>query len=123
MNKTIAKKWIKALRSGAYEQGQDMLVTPTDQFCCLGVLCNLAVDAGVGKWVKGDVDSQGNEYGFVVTKSDASSYELPEAVRTWAGMKSEDGRLPFIHSLAYLNDGGATFEEIADIIEANIEAL
>lgn len=43
MPASVKNKWLKALRSGKYEQGQGELYTaPTDktqpQFCCLGVL-------------------------------------------------------------------------------------
>jgi hypothetical protein len=50
-NKTIAmprkllKRWINALESGEYKQGQHYLVVATpgepDAFCCLGVLCDV----------------------------------------------------------------------------------
>ncbi len=44
MNKTMARKWVKALRSGKYRQGTNGCLTETDEetgeikFCCLGVL-------------------------------------------------------------------------------------
>lgn len=41
MDTKIKKKWLKALRSGRYEQGQGQLKTPSDKFCCLGVLCDI----------------------------------------------------------------------------------
>lgn len=40
MDKTIKRKWLKALRSGEYEQGIDVLCNANNKFCCLGVLVN-----------------------------------------------------------------------------------
>lgn len=37
MNPWVKKKWIKALRSGEYEQTQEYLATE-EGYCCLGVL-------------------------------------------------------------------------------------
>jgi hypothetical protein len=45
MNKEIADKWIEALRSGEYEQGIASLQSG-GRFCCLGVLCDLAIKEG-----------------------------------------------------------------------------
>lgn len=41
MKKEIAMRWIEALRSGKYMQGKGRLRSFYDEFCCLGVLCNL----------------------------------------------------------------------------------
>ena len=36
-------KWLKALRSGEYEQGEsDLFNKKTNTYCCLGVACNIA---------------------------------------------------------------------------------
>lgn len=44
MNKELKRKWLKALRSGKYVQGQRQLRIDDDRptFCCLGVLCEVA---------------------------------------------------------------------------------
>lgn len=43
MDKTVKKKWIKALRSGKYNQGTGCLKDFENKtFCCLGVLCDIA---------------------------------------------------------------------------------
>ena len=36
-----AKKWVAALRSGEYKQGQYNLRSDQDHFYCLGVACDL----------------------------------------------------------------------------------
>ena len=38
-----AKKWVKALRSGEFEQGTGYL-RKGDKFCCLGVACAVYQD-------------------------------------------------------------------------------
>ena len=41
MKKQIKEKWVKALRSGSYQQGRHQLACASDdgvEFCCLGVL-------------------------------------------------------------------------------------
>ena len=116
MKKSIAKKWVKALRSGAYQQGTHQLVDENDNFCCLGVLCNLAVDEGIGEWVR----SSG---GWVFkTESDVDDQVLPLEVRLWAGMSSTAGRIKDDY-LTVLNDTGKGFKELASIIEKNVEKL
>ena len=132
MNPEIKKLWIDALLSGEYQQGQGYLHQIRDgesQFCCLGVLCDLALKNGVSLHV-----SQRDEW---VTEFNNSSESLPEAVMEWSGMTSVNGGFHytvshrwedldgFIHdeqeemeqSLAELNDNGYTFEEIAKDIE------
>lgn len=41
MNKTLRNKWIKALKSGKYSQGQSYLYH-MGNYCCLGVLCEVS---------------------------------------------------------------------------------
>jgi hypothetical protein len=40
MNADIKEKWIAALRSGKYKQGNSYL-RRGDEYCCLGVLCDV----------------------------------------------------------------------------------
>lgn len=41
MNRELKTKWLEALRSGKYKQGRSALRTIQDEFCCLGVLCDI----------------------------------------------------------------------------------
>lgn len=113
MKKVIADKWVKALRSKQYKQGHGAL-RDGDQFCCLGVLCNLHAEA---------------KPKFAVNETDPASYGGEEAfpptiVQNWAGLKNECGEFQVgDDSLADLNDHGVTFQEIADIIEKNWRKL
>lgn len=103
MNPEIKTKWIAALRSGEFKQGQGKLRTG-DTFCCLGVLCELyRRTTGDGVWT-------GSHF---LMASDV----LPSSVRNWAGLTHSN---PVIFddatSLAEKNDAGVSFSEIADII-------
>lgn len=139
MNKDIKAQWVAALRSGEYEQGNSVLRTPDDKFCCLGVLCDLAAKAGVidePTFAK-DYDD-GYRYGTHVDAVSEVEYPgdtsyLPETVRKWADVDMNprvdyEGRT---ESLASLNDGTESFDgtmdlrrhsfaEIADLIEASL---
>ena len=117
MNKEIADRWIKALRSGKYPQIQGKL-RKEEGFCCLGVLCDIH-----------DNKQWGDDLGGFSYLS--NSGVIPEKVRKWAGMKSRDGsHLPRMgyperrnRNLSGLNDNGRTFEQIADVIEEHWEEL
>lgn len=105
-----------ALRSGEYAQGKNVL-HQGDKFCCLGVLCDLAVRQGVAVDVGSKLIMR---YGEIVTYDDNGSL-LPDPVMEWAGLGAAS---PYIfsaqRSLTGLNDGGRTFTEIADLIEADL---
>jgi hypothetical protein len=40
-DKEVISKWLVALRSGDYKQGQFLLRDIDDNFCCLGVACDV----------------------------------------------------------------------------------
>ena len=121
MNTEIQEQWVAALRSGDYQQGKGTLRSADDEFCCLGVLCDLAVKAGVEINVHAPDEYEiGNSYHY----GNSESY-LPVAVLEWAGIDSND---PIIgptrsyqgQTAATYNDGGKTFAEIADLIEQGV---
>jgi len=117
----VQKKWIKALRSEKYEQGRYVLRS-SNGFCCLGVLCDLAVKAKVIP--KPTVDDY---YGYIYGKTgDSNGSLLPRAVKRWAGLNSQNGSyeedgVPC--SLDELNDYGMPFAKIASIIESKPQDL
>lgn len=115
MHKDIAKKWIKALTSGKYKQTQGRLRN-NDSFCCLGVLCNLHAQEHPEIAKK-----QTNPNVYL-----GQQCVLPDSVRQWADMDSDNGLIYKTKSLGCLsemNDQGKGFKEIAKIIENNIEYL
>jgi len=115
MNAEIKAKWIEALRSGRYAQGCGRLRRHDDKYCCLGVLCELAVEAGV------------LEEPYLIVSMGYYTYPdngrvedsvLPPAVCAWAGLPDSIGSLPTAPgSLALANDSGTDFPAIADLIE------
>lgn len=103
IRKAIKSKWLKALRSGKYKQGADMLHNPHDNtYCCLGVLCSVA--------------------GVVDAKLDRSSH--PERVDE-ENFSGNNWLVPYrgrMLSLPYLNDWmGLPFKQIANIIERTVQ--
>jgi hypothetical protein len=109
----IKSRWTAELRSGRFVQGTGALKTEDDTYCCLGVLCQLAIEDGVDIRVtepKGAVPHY--EY-------DGEGGLLPESVYEWAGL---EGPSPYISELndglTGLNDGGDhDFNSIASIID------
>jgi hypothetical protein len=136
MKKDIAKKWVKALRSGKYKQGKSFLKQFNSKgqpkHCCLGVLCELYNDT-MKKNHKRTISVKFHDdshlyYGYVKFANKDGS--LPAVVRKWAGIKNEMGTFSyteriFKHTkcLADLNDTGKKFSTIADIIENNVENI
>ena len=125
MDKHIAERWVQALRSGQYQQGQHELHPDENSYCCLGVLCDLyRVEQGKGEWT---TTPNGRLHGmFRAPNEDITEIEtavIPEVVQKWAGMGSVEGNYCGELSLAGLNDEGATFPELADLIEKKWEVL
>lgn len=112
MKKKIRKKWVKALKSGKYQQGKESLRSRTNKFCCLGVLCDLAVREGVVKWKK----RQGE---FSIKKE--SSY-LPDEVKAWAGLDSNQPSVTKGSLIQLNDDDGLSFKEIAKLIKKDGKA-
>lgn len=144
MNKTIAMKWVKALRSGKYKQGVGHLCQVSSKgkkHCCLGVLTDMYQAEQKAKKKKviptkvSDVyieDSTATsglklievvKYGGGISAAEG----LPVAVKRWAGMESKFGRVigrdGIYESLARMNDEGLSFKEIANFIKKNYENL
>lgn len=115
MNKEIKEKWVEALRSGKYKQGEGWLKRRGSKegefsFCCLGVL----VDVDGHTWK--DDHSLACQYpesknGNLV----ASSSELYSEYRNKIGLTQRDA-----HFLIMQNDNGSSFEFIANWIEENL---
>lgn len=137
MNREIRDRWVAALRSGDYQQGQHLLRAQTpdgDKLCCLGVLCELAVADGVipEPVLKGQTWGQENDY--YVYGDDEDGSLLPDVVARWADVKDASGAFDdnpiaappvdeqddgyYLETLAGLNDEGKTFGEIAELIES-----
>jgi len=118
MDPGIRAQWTAALRSGEYRQGQAVLRSINDRFCCLGVLCDLAEKAGVIRAHKTPDD----------WAYDGEDAYLPEAVMDWAGITDTSPRVVNVHStmeedptLTTLNDDDEwDFAQIADAIDGGV---
>jgi hypothetical protein len=114
MNSEVKRDWQGALRSGDYPQDTGSLRTPGG-WCCLGVLCDRAVQAGI-------IPAPGVDNGAYFY--DGQRYYLPAAVQEWAGLNDHNPSVrvrdeSVLRPLGYLNDHHVPFDEIADLIDEN----
>ncbi len=112
---SLKEKWVKALRSGKYEQGVGKLQTYDGHFCCLGVLEDV-----VGTPFYPEEELTHDSRGHTIL----ASGEQIEGKFVRIG---EDGYLVGVSmdfniqsSLTELNDRGTDFDEIAAFIEASL---
>lgn len=122
----VKKKWTEALRSGKYDQGVGQLRDKHDNYCCLGVLCQVAAEEGVIPPAKVQVGSPDYFYGG---EGDDRSGVLPLAVQEWAYEDdlvdlSKDNRYGFedpmlgdYHASNWNDDHKADFKKIALLVE------
>lgn len=102
MDAQLKADWVKALRSGEFEQARELL-TDGKGYCCLGVLCKVAgLQLSGGNAVIGP---SGNPAGYT---------PITQLL----------GGVPY-YDLSERNDGNSdyhshTFAELADYIEANL---
>jgi hypothetical protein len=116
MKPEIKQLWMAALRSGKYEQGQHALRNSSGGYCCLGVLCNLFHEVtGEGRW---------DDNTFVIDEDDMNDQVPPNAVVAWAELSEANPTISSDEddqdSLAHVNDQGASFDDIANIIEEQL---
>jgi hypothetical protein len=110
-----AQKWVRALRSGKYKQGPEYLCAD-GKFCCLGVVCELAIKADV-QVKKSETEEDGVRY-------NKQACVLPTKVMKWVGLKDDEGRFAEGYEmLTALNDSGKSFKQIARIIESKPKGL
>lgn len=130
MNNRVKALWIDALKGGEYAQAKGYLkridtLTGEASYCCLGVLCDLAIKDGV------EVEYVERETSIRCGVYDSYPSWLPRSVQDWAGLTSDtgkfdgyisyvgdDGKEEVADTLMALNDGAEyNFSEIADVIE------
>jgi hypothetical protein len=127
VRREVRDLWTAALRSGRYEQTTGKLTRLDDDdgqpmaCCCLGVLCEVALEAGV------ELNLFSSEYG--TRYYDHEDNFLPDRVRNWAGLNTGDPEVtrtrvddtPVTSSLSFVNDEvRLSFERIADLIEEQL---
>lgn len=128
MNADVRAAWVAALRSGEYKQGHGALCQDDPEaegeklYCCLGVLAELAAEAGIVSPAKKEAKEEGVSVRWLYSsKSGDYSSFLSREMRKWAGIEDLDPTV-LIHSrsvpLSKLNDElGYTFDDIADVLE------
>lgn len=132
------EKWTKELESGRYRQVTDALKRSRGKkaygYCCLGVLCDIYVrETGKATWEAVDFDSEQKTFSSEKDKEDSV---LPQEVKMWAGMKSDNGQFSTAiqvgppeerlecESLVVTNDDfKMSFKEISKIIRKNYKGL
>ena len=144
----------EALRSGYYNQATSFLRV-RDDFCCLGVACDLVFKQrpGFGKWMGDPAKMAAVKHGHGRVAGPERSltdiYALPNWACEFYGFQESKGTFSVrpteecdpavekvladigvwdrvcgdVYSLAEINDQGGTFEQIADVIEAEPTGL
>lgn len=128
INKELVKKWVEALRSGKYKQGRSALRNRDNEFCCLGVLCDISKqDLGID-WKLDDEIYYMEELGGVLPDKvweylgkGVTNYKVEISTTNSKIPSSLFGEGVLLKNYVYLvtlNDCyGVSFERIADIIE------
>jgi len=134
--------WADALESGEFTQGRDALARIDKRgkatYCCLGVLCELAVRAGVIPAGTRRIE-QGPELSYRLKYGEGEAeLTLPHEVVVWAGLNMASPRVSIvddeaakriIHSelrnprsvpLETLNDNHHPFSSIAKMIRTSL---
>jgi hypothetical protein len=120
MDQEVKQQWIDALRFGNYPQTFNRL-QDDNGYCCLGVLCELAVKAGIIPAPVYAVDDD-SPMAKVWHYDDDFTTALPYRVSQWAGLPTDnpvidlDSRRTAINC----NDSGQSFSDIADLIQKNL---
>ena len=121
MEPEIKAEWIKRLRSGDYVQGINALRDNYDKHCCLGVLCEIAVEREITERWENYAEWPGT-YAYGSNDDDSlKTGTMPDEVWKWAGLYDDVGSYKDnyndVATLTHLNDTGSTFDEIANVIE------
>ena len=128
MDQEFKARWVAALRSGEYEQGQGQLVADFGDgqkvFCCLGVACELAVEDGLARRV---ITRDGYHDGYVDGGGNEDKGAIPATLAIQLGLTPSGSFSRSVYAggrdhygLDTLNDtAGWTFAQIADYIETN----
>lgn len=118
MNPEVKKQWLEALRSGEYKQGKEYLRNG-DQYCCLGVLCDLHSKETGTPWSEVLDHDEQNVFRY------ESSASIPQSkVIEWSGFDPNNVKIKYknmSYNIMFLNDSrGLSFSQLADLIEAQL---
>lgn len=116
MKPELKKEWLKWLRSGRYKKGIGYLceqVDGEDLYCCLGVLCDIAIQGDwewnekERAWLPPDSVRRG--------KSGFPEGHLNDGAYNKLGLRRAEWR-----KLGAINDDSDSFREVAQYIEENL---
>lgn len=116
------ESWVQALRSCIYDQGDGFLCSETEEgsrkYCCLGVLGDLGEQDGRYKgWL--DIDSNLCRFAWDPPEVEvAKETSLVNVSLDVSRMLAKYGIISA--DLVSMNDAGVPFEEIADLIEEDL---
>jgi hypothetical protein len=127
------QKWVKALRSGEYKQGDKRLCKvgkdgEPNSYCCLGVACELFEEEFPDKLNRVEHNINGIVvYHKYIIGEEEWSVSLPPVVQEWLGLKDEYGTYKkedaFFSLMRYNDETKYTFDQIADLIEKDYELM
>lgn len=119
MDPFIKEQWCAALESGTYTQGTGSL-RHAEKYCCLGVLCEiLHIPHTINK------SESVNFYDYDTTYAGEIS-TLPQIAIDLSGLSSSNPSISiesdryFGNTLASLNDEGMPFNNLAQLIRAQL---
>lgn len=110
LTRALKKQWINALLSGKYKQGRGNLYNNIyKEHCCIGVLGEVCGITKTEMNKKGLFDDQW------FSNFDRIKSKIPKEL-IGSNVKSKRGN-PIVGKLVRMNDGGKSFEEIANYIQ------
>lgn len=138
----VRAEWYRRLREDDIPQAKKTLCRKrpdgTVGFCCLGVLTEMAVEAGVLKPGTfhdrdGGLRGQTKEYPYEAPAFEGGPLRtfteegsLAPPVQNWAGLPDHNPDVQVadgsVYSVAHVNDQGSRFPRIADLLEARYPA-
>lgn len=129
MKKSFADKFLTALQSGEYEQGESTLKSEDNKFCCLGVACDVAgIAMDTEDWPMVDLVGDNKIFPASLIYVDENK-ELCELL----GNLNDGFSMGSVYMQQILGDYNHNipvnsedtqnfdFDQIADFIEANLE--
>ena len=113
--KELRQLWVNALRSGEFKQGKAVLRSTDNEYCCLGVLCEVAARQGLMP--------AGIQLGECYSYSGETKWLAPH-VAELVGLNNVCGGIDMSsRALTTMNDQGMSFDAIANFIASEPEGL
>ncbi len=115
MNQEIKQEWLRRLKSGEYKQGEDYL-HKGDKHCCLGVLADMAVEAGVCHKEL----NNGGQVWYYDGCGEIHAETLIPAILKWSGLEGNGKLTTDLHKIMYENDDycDGKYTTVIPLIEA-----